>query len=115
MEARGICHCDALVKEGLFPGLEFPRVPGHEIAGRIDAVGDRVNAWKEGQWVGIGWHLGYCIVCEPCRRGDFITCANEQICGITYDGGYAEYVVAPQEALAAIPGRAAPRAIPETP
>ncbi len=103
VEACGICHSDAFVKEGLFPGLEFPRVPGHEIAGRIEAVGDEVREWSEGQRVGVGWHGGHCFVCESCRRGDFITCANAQVCGITYDGGYAEYVVVPHEAVAAIP------------
>lgn len=103
VEACGICHSDAFVKDGLFPGLEFPRVPGHEIAGRVDAVGDGVSIWFEGQRVGVGWHGGHCFVCESCRRGDFITCENAQICGITYDGGYAEYVVVPEAALAAIP------------
>jgi D-arabinose 1-dehydrogenase-like Zn-dependent alcohol dehydrogenase len=103
IEACGICHSDALVKDGTFPGLEFPRVPGHEIAGRIDAVGDGVTAWSLNQRVGVGWHGGHCFVCESCRRGDFITCENAQICGISYDGGYAEYVVVPHEALAAVP------------
>jgi propanol-preferring alcohol dehydrogenase len=103
VEACGICHSDALVKDGTFPGLEFPRVPGHEIAGRIDAVGDGVTAWSLNQRVGVGWHGGHCFVCESCRRGDFITCENAQICGISYDGGYAEYVVVPHEALAAVP------------
>lgn len=103
VEACGICHSDAFVKEGAFPGLEYPRVPGHEIAGRIKSVGDDVIAWSPGERVGVGWHGGHCFHCESCRRGDFITCENEQICGITYDGGYAEYVVVPQEAVAAIP------------
>ena len=103
VEACGICHSDAFVKEGLWPELELPRVPGHEVAGRIDAVGEGVDAWKVGDRVGVGWHGGHCFLCDPCRRGDFINCANEEICGITYDGGYQEFMVAPQEALARIP------------
>jgi propanol-preferring alcohol dehydrogenase len=108
IEACGICHSDAFVKEGGFPGLEFPRVPGHEIAGRIESVGDGVIAWSPGERVGVGWHGGHCFHCESCRRGDFVTCDNAQICGITYDGGYAEYVVVPQEAVAAIPDELSP-------
>jgi D-arabinose 1-dehydrogenase-like Zn-dependent alcohol dehydrogenase len=103
VEACGICHSDALVKEGHWPGLEYPRVPGHEIAGRIDALGAGVANWKPGQRVGVGWHGGHCFVCNPCRRGDFINCQNEKITGISHDGGYAEYVVTPAEAVAAIP------------
>jgi D-arabinose 1-dehydrogenase-like Zn-dependent alcohol dehydrogenase len=103
VEACGICHSDAFVKEGAFPGLQFPRVPGHEIAGRIESVGEDVSAWSPGERVGVGWHGGHCFHCESCRRGDFVTCENAQICGISYDGGYAEYVVVPQEAVAAIP------------
>jgi propanol-preferring alcohol dehydrogenase len=103
VEACGICHSDAFVKEGLFPGLEFPRVPGHEIAGKVEAVGDEVREWSVGQRVGVGWHGGHCFVCESCRRGDFITCVKAKVCGITYDGGYADYVVVPHEAVAAIP------------
>jgi alcohol dehydrogenase, propanol-preferring len=103
VDACGICHSDAFVKEGMFPGLQFPRVPGHEIAGRIDVVGEAVSMWSKGQRVGVGWHGGHCFVCESCRRGDFITCENAQVCGITYDGGYAEYVVVPEEAVVAIP------------
>lgn len=103
VEACGICHSDSLVKEGLYPGLQYPRVPGHEIAGRIDAIGSNVTAWQEGQRVGVGWHGGHCFVCEQCRRGDFAMCANRKITGIDFDGGYAEHLIAPAAALAAIP------------
>src|SRR5438309_8363460 len=103
VEACGICHSDSLVKEGLWPGLQYPRVPGHEIAGRIDAVGENVTAWKTRQRVGVGWHGGHCFVCEPCRRGDFAMCVNRKVTGIDFDGGYAEYMIAPATALAAIP------------
>src|SRR5438552_13014877 len=103
IEACGICHSDALVKEGLWPGLQYPRVPGHEIAGRIDALGDNVAAWQEGQRVGVGWHGGHCFVCELCRRGDFAMCVNRKVTGFDFDGGYAEYMIAPASALAAIP------------
>lgn len=103
VEACGICHSDAFVKFAAFPGLELPRIPGHEVAGVIEAVGDGVTGWQQGQRVGVGWHGGHCFTCDPCRRGDFISCHKEEICGITYDGGYAEYMVAPAEALAAIP------------
>jgi D-arabinose 1-dehydrogenase-like Zn-dependent alcohol dehydrogenase len=103
IDACGICHSDALVKEGLWPGLQYPRVPGHEVAGRIDAVGENVTAWKTGQRVGVGWHGGHCFVCEPCRRGDFAMCINRKVTGIDFDGGYAEYMIAPAPALAAIP------------
>jgi D-arabinose 1-dehydrogenase-like Zn-dependent alcohol dehydrogenase len=103
VEACGICHSDVLVKEGYWPGIQYPRVPGHEIAGRIDAVGEGVTIWKTGQRVGVGWHGGHCFVCDPCRRGEFILCKFEKITGISFDGGYAEYVIAPSEALAAIP------------
>ena len=103
VEACGICHSDALVKEGHWPGIQYPRVPGHEIAGHIDAVGADVTNWKPGQRVGVGWHGGHCFTCDPCRRGHFINCKSEQITGITHDGGYAEYMVTPAEAVAAIP------------
>ncbi len=103
VEACGICHSDAQVKEGLWPGIQYPRVPGHEIAGRIDAVGPDVTNWKPGQRVGVGWHGGHCFICEPCRRGDFILCQFGKITGISFDGGYAEYMIAPAEAVAAIP------------
>lgn len=103
VEACGICHSDAMVKEGQWPGIQYPRVPGHEIAGRIDAVGADVTNWKPGQRVGVGWHGGHCFTCAACRRGDFILCQNEKITGVSYDGGYAEYIVVPAEAVAAIP------------
>ncbi len=103
VEACGICHSDALVKEGLWPGIQYPRVPGHEIAGRIDAVGADVTNWKLGQRVGVGWHGGHCFVCNACRRGDFVNCQNEKITAITHDGGYAEYMISPAEAVAFIP------------
>ena len=103
VEACGVCHSDVVVKEGMFPGQQFPRIPGHEIAGRIDAVGADVTNWKVGQRVGVGWHGGHCFVCEFCRRGNFILCQKEKITGVNYDGGYAEYVVVPAEAVAAIP------------
>jgi D-arabinose 1-dehydrogenase-like Zn-dependent alcohol dehydrogenase len=103
VEACGICHSDMLVKEGIWPGLQFPRVPGHEIAGRVDAVGSNVTGWSKGQRVGVGWHGGHCFVCEPCRRGDFAMCVNRKITGIDFDGGYAEYLIAPAAVLAAIP------------
>ena len=103
VEACGVCHSDTMVKEGLWPGLQYPRVPGHEIAGRVDAVGADVSNWKPGQRVGVGWHGGHCFVCDPCRRGDFILCQSEKITSLSFDGGYAEYMVAPAEAVAAIP------------
>ncbi len=101
--ACGICHSDVFPKEGHWPGLQYPLVPGHEIAGVIDAIGAGVTTWKTGQRVGIGWHGGHCRVCLPCRRGDFIHCEKLQIPGMSYDGGYQEYMVAPIEALAAMP------------
>jgi len=103
VEACGICHSDALVKEGHWPGLQYPRVPGHEIAGRIDAVGPDVTKWKPSQRVGVGWHGGHCFICEPCRTGDFMNCQNEKITAIHFDGGFQEYMVAPAEAVALIP------------
>src|SRR5437899_2116352 len=103
VQACGLCHSDTLTKEGHWPGIVYPRVPGHEIAGVIDAVGSEVPQWKAGQRVGIGWLGGYCGYCESCRRGSFITCANQQITGITMDGGYEDFVVVPFEGLALIP------------
>jgi D-arabinose 1-dehydrogenase-like Zn-dependent alcohol dehydrogenase len=103
VQACGICHSDSLTKLGAVPGIAYPRVPGHEVVGVIDRVGERVPDWKAGQRVGVGWHGGHCGHCRSCRRGDFLTCANGQIPGISYDGGYAEYMVAPFEALVAIP------------
>ena len=103
VEACGICHSDVFVKEGLWPGLEYPRVPGHEIAGHIDAVGDNVSTWRQGQRVGVGWHGGHCFVCAQCRRGDFAMCVQRKVTGFDFDGGYAEYMIAQAETLAAIP------------
>ena len=102
--ACGICHSDSFTKEGTFPGIRYPRVPGHEIAGIIDAIGTSVVGWAAGQRVGVGWHGGHCGYCDSCRRGDFVTCQiAPQVPGITYDGGYADYMIAPTEALALIP------------
>jgi D-arabinose 1-dehydrogenase-like Zn-dependent alcohol dehydrogenase len=102
VEACGVCHSDAITKEGWMP-VQYPRSPGHEVVGRIDALGAGVSDWKVGQHVGIGWHGGHCGQCTSCRSGDFVTCERQQICGISYDGGYAEYTVAPQEALVRMP------------
>ncbi len=103
IEACGICHGDAVVKGGKFPGLKYPRVPGHEVAGTIDKIGPEVTAWKEGERVGAGWHGGHCFECDRCRAGDFMMCSNALVTGLSHDGGYAEYMVSPQEALARIP------------
>jgi D-arabinose 1-dehydrogenase-like Zn-dependent alcohol dehydrogenase len=103
VEACGICHSDAVVKDGIWPGLQYPRVPGHEIAGRVDALGTNVTSWAVGQRVGVGWHGGHCFVCEQCRRGDFAMCVNRKITGIDFDGGYATHVIVPAAVLAAIP------------
>jgi len=103
VQACGVCHSDVLTKEGLWPGIQYPRVPGHEVAGIIDEVGAGVSAWKKGQRVGVGWHGGQDGTCRECRRGDFRNCRNLKICGISYDGGYQQYMVAPVEALVPIP------------
>jgi len=103
VEACGICHSDALVKDGVWPRLQYPRVPGHEIAGRVDALGGNVTAWQKDQRVGVGWHGGHCFVCEQCRRGDFAMCVNRKVTGIDFDGGYATHVIVPAAVLAAIP------------
>lgn len=103
VQACGICHSDAFVKEGLFPGIEYPRVPGHEVVGIVEETGKNVTEWEKGQRVGVGWHGGHCFTCDACRKGDFINCSNGKICGISYNGGYAEYMTAPKEAIAAIP------------
>ncbi|XAS76200.1 alcohol dehydrogenase [Dermatophilaceae bacterium Sec6.4] len=103
VEACGVCHSDAMTVEGGMPGIEYPRVPGHEIAGSIEAVGDGVDHWEIGQRVGVGWFGGNCGHCDSCRRGDFISCPNGQVPGIAYDGGYADHVVVPVSALASIP------------
>jgi len=103
VEACGVCHSDVLTVAGLYPGIQYPRVPGHEVVGRLEAVGAQVPDWKVGARVGVGWHGGHCGHCPSCRRGDFITCTTGQIPGISYDGGYAQYMIAPFEALASIP------------
>jgi D-arabinose 1-dehydrogenase-like Zn-dependent alcohol dehydrogenase len=103
VEACGICHSDAVTKDGSLPGIQYPRVPGHEVAGVVDAAGAGVSEWKVGQRAGVGWHGGHDGTCRECRRGDFRNCQNLKIPGISYDGGYQEYMVAPAEALVAIP------------
>lgn len=103
VRACGICHSDLFVKTAGFPGLQLPRAPGHEVAGVIEAVGERVRGWNIGDRVGVGWHGGHCFVCDSCRAGDFITCREGRICGISYDGGFADHLIAPAEALARIP------------
>jgi D-arabinose 1-dehydrogenase-like Zn-dependent alcohol dehydrogenase len=103
VQACGVCHSDVLTVEGAWPGIQYPRVPGHEVAGIIDQVGAGVSAWTKGQRVGVGWHGGHDNTCIECRRGDFRNCRNEQITGIGYDGGYQQYMLAPVEALVAIP------------
>src|SRR6516225_3058581 len=108
VQACGVCHSDSLTKEGAFPGIAYPRSPGHEIAGVIDALGPGTDPWKVGDRVGVGWFGGHCGKCESCRRGDFITCVKLQIPGLSYDGGYSEYVSVPMEALARIPDGLAP-------
>ena len=104
VEACGVCHSDVFTKEGAWPGIQYPRVPGHEIAGIVDAIGASVAGWTAGQRVGVGWHGGHCGHCDSCRRGDFVTCqVAPQVPGIAYDGGYAEFVIVPAGALALIP------------
>src|SRR6185437_5082239 len=103
VQACGVCHSDSFTRKGAFPGIQYPRVPGHEVVGIVDAVGADVPDWKAGQRVGVGWHGGHCGHCRSCRRGDFITCVSGQIPGISYDGGYADYMIAPFEALASVP------------
>ena len=108
VQACGVCHSDSATKDGLFPGIVYPRSPGHEIMGVIDAVGEGTEPWKAGDRVGIGWHGGHCGRCESCRRGDFVTCVRLQVPGINYDGGYAEFVLAPFESLARVPSELTP-------
>ncbi len=103
VQACGVCRSDELTKEGHWPGISYPRVPGHEVAGVIDALGAGVSAWRKGQRIGVGWHGGQDNTCPQCRRGDFINCQNRKIAGVSYDGGYQEYMIAPVEALAAMP------------
>jgi D-arabinose 1-dehydrogenase-like Zn-dependent alcohol dehydrogenase len=104
VQACGICHSDSFTKEGTWPGIEYPRVPGHEVAGVIDALGQGVAGWTRGQRVGVGWHGGHCGYCDDCRRGDFFACqVSAQVAGVHYDGGYGDYMIARTEALALIP------------
>jgi D-arabinose 1-dehydrogenase-like Zn-dependent alcohol dehydrogenase len=103
VQACGVCHSDVFTKDGLFPGITYPRVPGHEIAGVIDEIGAGVKDWKKGERVGVGWHGGQDGTCLACRRGDFVNCENGKVCGISYDGGYQEFMVAPVEAVAHMP------------
>ena len=103
VQACGICHSDQFTKEGAMPGIEYPRVPGHEVIGTVEKLGADVSLWEEGQRVGVGWHGGHCFECDACRRGDFISCENGKVTGISYDGGYAEYLVAPANAVATVP------------
>jgi len=103
VEACGICHSDVFVTSAGFPGIRLPRVPGHEIAGRVDALGEGVTAWKPGDRVGVGWHGGHCFACDACRAGDSLNCAEARITGIHHDGGWADYVVVPWESAARIP------------
>jgi len=106
--ACGICHSDSVTKDSLFPGIVYPRVPGHEVAGVIDAVGPGVSGWEPGQRVGVGWNGGYCGYCDHCRRGDFFACVRGQITGVSYDGGYGEYLIAPASGVALMPADLAP-------
>lgn len=108
VQACGICHSDLFVKEGYWPGLHYPRVTGHEVAGIVDEVGTGVATWERGQRVGVGWHGGHCGECDPCRRGDFMGCRNFRVTGFHDDGGYAQYMIARSEALAAIPDSISP-------
>jgi len=107
VQACGVCHSDSLVKDGLAP-VQYPRVPGHEVAGVIDAVGQGVTQWKTGQTVGVGWNGGYCGQCDPCRRGNFFACVTNQVTGLSFDGGYAEYMIAPASAVALMPAGMSP-------
>jgi alcohol dehydrogenase/propanol-preferring alcohol dehydrogenase len=108
VQACGICHSDSLTKEGAYPGIQYPRVPGHEVAGVIDAIGPGVAGWQVGQRVGVGWNGGYCGHCDFCRRGEFFACVTGQVTGVTQDGGYAEYMIAPASAVARMPAELSP-------
>src|ERR1700722_5843562 len=100
VHACGVCHSDSLTKEGTWPGIQYPRVPGHEVVGVIDAVGAGVTTWTPGQRVGVGWHGGYCGTCEACRRGNFFGCEWQRVTGVSHDGGYADYTIAHASAVA---------------
>src|ERR1022692_761480 len=103
VHACGVCHGEAVTKDGFFPGIKYPRIPGHEVIGTIDKLGSRIDNWKVGQRVGIGWHAGHCMKCDSCRRGDFWACENSLTTGVSTDGGYAEYMIARSEVLVSIP------------
>ena len=103
IQACGVCHSDVFTKEGQWPGIQYPRVPGHEVVGTLDELGAGVSGWQKGQRVGVGWHGGHDGTCSACRRGDFRNCRNRQVPGISYDGGYQQYMVAPVEALVSVP------------
>jgi alcohol dehydrogenase/propanol-preferring alcohol dehydrogenase len=107
VQACGICHSDETTKEGLMP-IDYPRVPGHEVIGTVESLGHNVSHWSEGQRVGVGWHGGHCFECDPCRRGDFVNCENAKVTGVHFDGGYAEYMCAPANAVAAVPESLSP-------
>jgi len=109
VQACGVCHSDVMIKEGQWPGLQYPRVPGHEVAGVIDEVGPGVTLWKKGQRVGVGWYGGHCGVCPPCRRGNFVYCRVGGITGFTHDGGYQEYMIAPAQSVALMPDGLTPQ------
>jgi D-arabinose 1-dehydrogenase-like Zn-dependent alcohol dehydrogenase len=108
VQACGVCHSDSVTKEGAFPGIQYPRVPGHEVAGVIDAVGPGVAEWKPTQRVGVGWNGGYCGHCDHCRRGEFFACVTNLVTGVSFDGGYAEYMIAPASAVALMPAELPP-------
>jgi D-arabinose 1-dehydrogenase-like Zn-dependent alcohol dehydrogenase len=103
VQACGVCHSDALIKEGVFPGIQYPRVPGHEVTGVIDAIGAGLSGWAPGDRVGVGWNGGYCGQCVHCRRGEFFACVTGPVTGIAFDGGYAEFMIAPASAVARMP------------
>jgi D-arabinose 1-dehydrogenase-like Zn-dependent alcohol dehydrogenase len=109
VQACGVCHSDAMLKEGQLPGVQYPRIPGHEVAGVIDEIGPNVTLWKKGQRVGVGWYGGHCGKCPPCRRGNFVYCQVGGITGFTHDGGYAEYMIAPAESVALMPDGLTPQ------
>ena len=109
VQACGVCHSDAFTVEGTWPGIQYPRVPGHEVTGIVDEVGPGISAWKKGQRVGVGWHGGHDGTCRQCRRGDFRNCEHRQVPGISYDGGYQQFMIAPVEALRSDSGESARR------
>jgi D-arabinose 1-dehydrogenase-like Zn-dependent alcohol dehydrogenase len=112
VQACGVCHSDSVTKDALFPGIVYPRVPGHEVIGMLDAIGPGITGWTLGEPVGVGWHGGHCGYCAPCRHGDAFACATSSlVTGISHDGGYAEYMIAPVESVAHVPAGLAPAEI----